>query len=110
MTDLTAYFSVQQSAILDLLRQMVTIESPSQDAAAVNRVADCVSAEMQSRGAQVERLPQKRGGDILVGRWPGGAEKPILLMCHMDTVWPIGTLATMPWREEDGLEFECQGD
>lgn len=102
MTDLTAYFAAQQDALLELLRQLASIESPSHDTAAVNRMADRVSDEMQSRGAQVERLPQARGGDILVGRWPGGSEKPIVLMCHMDTVWPLGTLAERPPYTADG--------
>jgi glutamate carboxypeptidase len=102
MTDLTTFFSSQQGAMLDVLRQLVEIESPSHDPAAVNRLADHLAVAMQSQGAQVERLHQARGGDILVGRWPGGPEKPILLMAHMDTVWPLGTLAERPPYEADG--------
>ena len=92
--------------MLSLLSELVTIESPSHNPAAVNRMANRVAAEMEGLGAQVERLPGETTGDILIGRWKGAAsQQPILLMCHMDTVWPIGSLAERPPYLADGRYY-----
>ena len=88
-------------AILESLKAWVLLESPTQDAAAVNRLADHVAAEMLGFGAAVERLPGTEGfGDIVIGRIPGETEGPgLLLLGHMDTVHPIGTLSgPLPFR------------
>ena len=55
-------------------------------------------------GGRIKRNKQKGFGDILELRFgpPRSADKPILLLGHLDTVWPLGTLKTMPWREADG--------
>jgi glutamate carboxypeptidase len=81
---------------VDLLRDLVEIESPSGETAEI-----CVrlERELASLGAVVER-----DGAHLVGEVPG-AGAPVLLLAHMDTVWPRGTLARMPWRVEDGRAY-----
>jgi glutamate carboxypeptidase len=55
-------------------------------------------------GGRVRLHKQKQFGDVLEVRFgPGrGKRKPVLLLGHLDTVWPLGTLRTMPWREENG--------
>jgi glutamate carboxypeptidase len=101
MPDLNAYFNTRQKSMLALLDALVRIESPSHDKAAVDRMADRAELEMQAAGGKVRRLPGKKTGDIVIGEWQGvEALKPILLMCHMDTVWPLGTLAQRPPRVE----------
>jgi glutamate carboxypeptidase len=89
--------------LLDDVRRWVEIESPTQDAAAVNRVADHAEAELRRIGAAIERIPGRDGfGDILIGRVGGEtAGHGILLLGHMDTVHPVGTLAgPLPLRVE----------
>jgi len=86
--------------MIALLKKLVEIESPSNDKAAVDRVGAALIAEFQQLGAQVEIVPNTSAGDHLVARWgsgPGG----ILLMHHMDTVFPLGTLERMPFYEKD---------
>jgi glutamate carboxypeptidase len=88
-------------ALLEAVRQWVAIESPTQDVAAVNRMADHAEALLVAAGARIERIPGTMGyADILIGRIPGEASGPgILLLGHMDTVHPVGTLAgDLPWR------------
>ena len=90
-------------AILRSIQEWVLFESPTQDAAAVNRLADFVQAEMRGFGASIERIPGQRGfGDIVLGRVAGETPGPgLLLLGHMDTVHPIGTLAgPLPIRIE----------
>lgn len=97
-----------QSRTLDLLRRMVDVESPSEDKAAVDRCGDLVAQACAASGARVRRHRQKHFGDLLEARFncasPRGAGKlrPVLLLGHLDTVWPLGTLATMPFRIADG--------
>lgn len=91
------------------IRALVEIESPTTDKAAVDRMGTAVRARMQALGARVEVNRQRAVGDHLIGRWsdgpPGGDRSQgdgILLMCHMDTVYDLGTLDGMSCREEDG--------
>lgn len=92
-----------RSAIVGLIRSLVTIESPTGDKAGVDRVADCVS-EAADGYAQVRRYPQREHGDHLRLEFdiPTRADGQILGLGHIDTVWARGTLRRMPWREEDG--------
>ena len=90
-------------ALLAAVNVWVEIESPTQDAEAVNRVATHAERLLTAIGASIERIPGENGiGDILIGRVPGAANGPgILLLGHMDTVHPVGTLAgPLPMRVE----------
>jgi len=88
--------------MLERLRKLVEIESPSGDKAAVDRAADVVAAWCVELGGRVKRHKQKVYGDVLEVRFgPVKAkEKPVMLLGHLDTVWAMGTLKTMPWRED----------
>jgi len=87
-----------------LLKTLVETESPSHDKAAVNRVGAIVAEEAGKLGAQVEIISNVETGDHVISRW-GSGKDGILLLCHMDTVFPLGTLAKMPYREADGKIF-----
>ncbi len=86
------------------LEDLVRVESPSEDRAAVNRAADLIERIAARLGSRSKRHKQKEFGDVLELRFGPvrSTRKPVLLLGHLDTVWPIGTLATMPWREADG--------
>jgi glutamate carboxypeptidase len=91
--------------ILQGIRAWVEIESPTTDAAAVNRMADKVAADYATLGATVERIPGTEGfGDHLLVTSPWGGDGPgILVLSHIDTVHDIGTLA-------GPLAFRVEGD
>jgi glutamate carboxypeptidase len=97
MTDLIDHFSQRTAEILELLRQLVEIESPSTDKAATNRVARFVAQVARDLGGRVTIRPQEQRGDHVIARW-GKGHGGFLLLCHLDTVWPMGTLAERPWR------------
>jgi len=83
------------AALLEAVRAWVEIESPTNDAAGVNAVADHAEGLLRGLGAAIERSPGRDGyGDILLGRVPGELDGPgLLLLGHMDTVHQRGTFA-----------------
>lgn len=101
----------RQPEMLDLLRRMVEMESPSDNKEALDKLGRFLGAEFSRLGAQVEFIPQSDAGDHLKAEFPGKEEasaksaKPILLLGHFDTVWPLGTLGKMPFKVENGRAF-----
>ena len=94
---------IDADEILEGILEWVRIESPSHDAAAVNRMVDEVESRMRPLTPRVERTPGRGGyGDLLTARSPWGGEGPgILVLSHLDTVHPIGTIdETLPVRRE----------
>lgn len=84
------------------LRELVECESPTEDPAAVNRAVNLVQAWATEQGARIVRHPQSGYGDLLE-LWfdaPATGRKPLMLLGHLDTVWPTGTLTAMPWRQQ----------
>ena len=87
--------------LLKILRKLVEIESPTTEKLAVDRAGSLMAEQMEQLGARVRRIEQSEVGDHWLGSWgsgPGG----ILMMVHIDTVHPIGTLERFPWSEADG--------
>lgn len=85
---------------LDLLKQIVELESPSNEKQAVDKLVDFLQGELERRDAEVERVAQAETGDLLIARWPGDDREPLFVMTHIDTVWPVGTLERLPWKVE----------
>jgi glutamate carboxypeptidase len=90
---------------LSLLEGLVVRESPSGDAERLRALSDFLSAEVGRRGGRVERVAAEASGENLVARWEGEASggRPLLVVGHMDTVHPVGTLARCPYRVDGGL-------
>ena len=84
-----------------LLKLLVETESPSHEKSAVDRVGAIVADEARKLGAEIEIFSNKETGDHVIARWRGEG-KPILLVCHMDTVFPLGTIEKFPYQEEEG--------
>jgi len=98
---------------ISLLKLLVETESPSHDKSAVDRVGVLVAEEARKLGAAVEVISNQETGDHILARFPspagrgvrGEGESPILLLCHMDTVFPLGTLQKTPFREDGDKIF-----
>jgi len=93
---------LKQKEIIALTGEMVECESPSDDPAALKRCGDLIAEKLSPLG-KVKRFP---GGHIRCEfTLPGPHKKEpgqILALGHLDTVWPLGTLAQMPFRQEKG--------
>lgn len=90
------------------LRPWIECESPSFDAAAVNRMMDLAQHDLAVPGARVERIPGRLGyGDSVRAQFPhvDAGVPGVLILGHMDTVHPIGTLEKLPFRREGDLAY-----
>ena len=97
----------QHDMVADLTR-LVEMESPTDNKSALDRLGEHLAARLQHLGAQVEVFPQAQAGDHLRARWESGdaeGDGGLLLLCHMDTVWDMGTLAERPVVIRDGRLF-----
>ncbi|MCX7623394.1 MAG: M20 family metallopeptidase [Thermomicrobium sp.] len=104
MTISVADVARRQAALLDEVRALVELESPSTDKAAVDRSVAHVRARARELGATLEEYPQRDYGDLTIAAWPGEGE-PVLVLTHLDTVWPVGTLARRPFRIEGDMAY-----
>jgi glutamate carboxypeptidase len=104
MIDVVRTVSASEGRLRARLRELVEVESPSEDKAAVDRAGELVAGWGEALGGKVKRHRQKAFGDVLELRFgPARSRRGrVLLLGHLDTVWPMGTLAKMPWREAEG--------
>jgi glutamate carboxypeptidase len=105
-----AFCQEHEGEMLSLLRKMVEIESPSDDKGAVDHMGAFLAEAFERLGGQITFYPQEAAGNHLKAEFAGEASdratgKPVLLLGHFDTVWPMGTLAKMPFHIKDGRAF-----
>jgi glutamate carboxypeptidase len=104
MDSFLSWARANERRIVATIREMVECESPSDDPAAINRQVEQI-ADRWGQMAKVTRKKAKGHGDHLLLEFalPGKKKSgQLLTLGHTDTVWPLGTLKTMPWREADG--------
>jgi glutamate carboxypeptidase len=95
--------SFDANSMLAGLGEWIECESPTYDAASVNRMMDIASRALILAGGRIERIAGRMGfGDCVRATFPHATPnvKGILVMGHLDTVHPIGTLRTLPFRRE----------
>ncbi len=96
----------KERTLLDLVRKLVETESPSDVKAAVDECVALAAAHARGLGGRVKLHRQRGFGDVLEARFgprkKGADADRVLLLGHLDTVWPIGTLKTMPCRLSEG--------
>ena len=105
--DFVKHFQTHQSAWLTALQGLVEHESPSRDKPRLDALVRVLAERFAALGGQVEIVANPDGGDHAIVRFAGGddAERPVLIVGHFDTVWPVGTLAGMPFRVEGDRAF-----
>ena len=99
--DFSRYFKSRQGEMINLLKKVVGMESPTSDKPAVDACSAFVVNEFMKTGAKLTRFPQKDIGDLHVIDYAPAALKKeserILVLTHLDTVWPIGKIDKMPF-------------
>jgi glutamate carboxypeptidase len=98
----------KQPHLLAFIRELVTAESPSDAKAAVDACVALAAARVRELGGRVKLHKQRAFGDLLEARFcppsrpKSRALQPILVLGHLDTVWPVSTLKSMPCRLSAG--------
>jgi glutamate carboxypeptidase len=102
--ELTQSVAGRLPEILEKIGQLVRVESPTEDREAVNRSVALVEHWIQESGGQSRRSKRNLAGDLLIGRFGPvrSTARPLMLLGHLDTVWPLGTLRKMPFRVREG--------
>ncbi len=100
----------KQPNLIAFARKLVNVESPSDNKAAVDACIALAAARGRQLGGRVKIYRQSDFGNVLELRFGPRKPatrglKPIMLLGHLDTVWPLGTLKTMPCRVSDGRLF-----
>src|SRR5688500_8431256 len=111
MKNLLAYCEAHLAGTLQTIETLVRLESPSTDKAAVDRCGTVLADMLRTAGAAVDLLSREERGNHVRARFPpslsrasarqaAGEGRPVMLLGHFDTVWPIGTLERMPFRRD----------
>jgi glutamate carboxypeptidase len=102
MPDLLEYFQPRRDLTLEMTRQLVERETTSRAAAPLDEMADFVARQLQELGAHIELTPVAGFGTHLRARLHQASApadgKQLLVIGHLDTVWPLGTLQRLPFR------------
>jgi glutamate carboxypeptidase len=100
---MSAQNPIDLSAMLEGIRRWVVTESPTLDRAAVNRMVDLVQSDVAGLDVAIERIPGQDGlaDNLVIRNTAAGAGPGILLLSHIDTVHPMGTVkAGLPFRRD----------
>jgi glutamate carboxypeptidase len=104
MVALLDYFVQRQGDILHLIRELVEQETTSREESRLNQITQFVAARLQPFASQIQIFPSPGYGSHLCARFHFGhpTDTPtVLIIGHLDTVWPVGTLARLPFRITD---------
>ena len=104
MPDLLDYANAHSDEILGTLSRMVEQESFSTDKEETDLLGGYIRGRLELMGALVQAVPQSTVGDHLIADF-GQGDSQTLILCHMDTVWPKGTIVERPFRVEKGLAY-----
>jgi len=103
MQERLRFFEERRDLMVDTIRQLVGIESPSDNKLAVDRVCVAVAEKFAALGGRAEFHRAIEYGNHLQVDFEGeGQQKPVLLLGHCDTVYPLGSLTKMPCRLANG--------
>jgi glutamate carboxypeptidase len=99
--NLLDHYAARREAILQSIRELVERETKSREESRLNEIASFVSGQLREIGGQVELIPQNGYGTHLRARFDFGhdrMEQGVLVVGHLDTVWPVGSLKRLPFR------------
>jgi glutamate carboxypeptidase len=97
-----------QPAMFAALEQLVNHESPSTDKSALDGYTRKIASRFKDLDAEAILYPRPENGDqlkISLRNQGNRSRNPILLLCHYDTVWPLGTIEVQPYRIEGDKAF-----
>lgn len=103
LKQIAGWLNERQAEMVATVRELVIRESPTNNKQACDALCEHLADEFGCLGGEVKIHPQSEAGNHLqVNFADGRGRKPVLLLGHFDTVYELGTLGTMPWRESKG--------
>ena len=99
MKEFLGHATSEADDILATLRHLVELESFSSDKESIDALGRYITCRLEDLGAMVQVVPQPIQGDHLLADFGEGSEQ-VLILCHIDTVWPTGTTNQRPFRVE----------
>ncbi|MET0208440.1 MAG: M20 family metallopeptidase [Burkholderiaceae bacterium] len=103
-----AWLDANEASMRALLAEVVNIDSGSSNKAGVDRVSSVLRAKLEEAGIPVRMHALAEHGDCLQADLPGSdgaSDAPVLLLGHMDTVFPDGTVAERPFRIDGDMAY-----
>ncbi len=104
-SELLSWLCDRTPAMVELLERLARAESPSDDLGSQAVPYAILDELLTDLGFRTERLPGRERGDTLLARRPGASARRQLVLGHLDTVWPLGTLERMPVEVRDGMLY-----
>jgi glutamate carboxypeptidase len=101
MKSLLAHCERELPWLMETIEALVRLESPTGDAAAIRGCGAELERRLVELGGRVRRLPHLAAGDHLRAEF-GSGRRQVLILGHLDTVWPVGTLSERPIRHDGG--------
>lgn len=102
-SDRLRYFEERREQMIETIRQLVEVESPSDNKQAVDRLGALLAGRFEKLGGHAKFHRTPNFGDHLQVDFAGKhGGKPVLLLGHLDTVYPLGSLKSMPFRVGEG--------
>lgn len=98
----------ERDKVVATLENLVNIETPSRHEAGLREAGKVLAARLEALGARVERIAATTPpaqGEHIVGHLQGNGKARLLLIAHMDTIYPVGTLAKRPFRIDEGKAY-----
>jgi len=99
--DFNFYFKSRQGELVNLLKELVHLESPTSDKKAVDACSAFLVDRFKKIGVRASRFAQKKTGDFHLIEYPAKEDErldgQILILTHIDTVWPVGKIGKMPF-------------
>ena len=106
LTEHLKFFEERRDKMVETIRHLVEVESPSDDKAACDKLASLLAGRFEALGGHSKfHRVMDFGNHLQVDFGTERRAKPVLLLGHYDTVYPVGTLKTMPCRVENGRLF-----
>ncbi|MBK7995250.1 MAG: M20 family metallopeptidase [Blastocatellia bacterium] len=104
MSNLIEFFLSRQLETIQLIRNLVESETPSGDVVRIAGMVEHLAALLRELDAKIEIFATSNGSSLYARFAEGEVEsdKPLLIVGHCDTVWPLGTIAKRPFKMEDG--------
>jgi len=100
MSEALSYFQRNREKIVELLEEMVKLESPSLHKPSCDKLAIYLWDQFTSLGVKAAILEQQKVGNFLRVEFGNGKEQ-LVLLCHLDTVWTLGEVKRRPFKRQD---------